>query len=72
MARVVLGSETPEPGQREVPGLTLGEVLERLAEQIPWLDDVETRVFVDGVDARRLEGEHTPVGDEDTVLVTRA
>lgn len=66
MVSVVFGSGHDREGSVEVEARTLGEALERLD-----VTDEELRVFVDGVDARRLEGPQTPVGDEDIVLVTR-
>ena len=66
VVRVIYGSDLDAEGSTEVSALTLGEALEGLD-----LDLGEVRVFVDGVDAARLEGPATPVGDEDTLLVTR-
>lgn len=64
--RIVFGSDLAREGRSNVEARTLGEAL----DQIEDLAERELRVFVDGVDADRLEGEKTPVGDEDTVLVT--
>ncbi len=70
MARIIFGDGLSEPREIEVPGVTLGEVLSRVrAEHGEGLGS-KVRVFVDGMDASRLEGEDTPVGDEDTVLLT--
>jgi uncharacterized damage-inducible protein DinB len=66
MVRIVFGSELgADP--TDVEARTLGEALDEFGD----LEDDELRVFVDGVDAQRLEGDLTPVGDEDTILVTR-
>jgi molybdopterin converting factor small subunit len=72
VARVVLGTGLEATGEREVPGVTLGAVLDRLADEEPWLREADVRAYVGGVDADRLEGEDTPVGDEDTVLLAPA
>lgn len=70
MVRFVVGTGLPAEGETiEVGGVTLGEAIERLREEQSWLGETDVRYFVGGVDARRLEGEATPVGDEDTVLV---
>lgn len=68
MVRVVFGSGLEGSGETEVEARTLGEVLEAL-DGVAWTD--ELRIFVGGVDARKLEGPDTPVGDEDRVLLTR-
>lgn len=70
MVRFVVGTGLPAEGKTiEVGGFTLGEAVERLGEEQDWLAQTDVRYFVGGVDARRLEAEATPVGDEDTVLV---
>lgn len=66
MVRLVFGSELDRQGSLEVEARTLGEAM----ADLDLATEEELRVFVDGVDARRLEGGDTPVGDEDTVLVT--
>ncbi len=70
MVRIVLGNGLDEPGTVEVDAVTLGEALEKIQERVPWLEQADPRVFIDGVDAERLEGAKTPVGDEDTILLT--
>lgn len=72
MVRVVLGTDLPADGTLEVPAVTLGEALSAAREQRAELDGLELTAYVGGVDADRLEGPDTPVGDEDTVLLTRA
>lgn len=73
MVRVVFGTGLPTQGELKLGAVvTLGEAIERLEDEIGWLAEAEVRYFVDGVDAARLEGAKTPVGDEDTVLVTEA
>lgn len=70
MVRFIVGTGLPEEGlEIEVRAVTLGEAVERLGEEQDWLAQTDVRYFVGGVDARRLEGKATPVGDEDTVLV---
>lgn len=59
-----------EEGSLEVPAVTLGEALENARSRLEWLEESDPRVFVDGVEASRLEGLQTPVGEEDTVLLT--
>lgn len=68
MVRVVFGTDLGRDGSVEVEARTLGEALDALTGLERDLE--ELRVFVDGVDAEQLEGPSTPVGDEDTVLVT--
>lgn len=69
MVRFLFGTGLPRKGEREVRARTLGEALDELRELEPWLEEADLRFFVGGVDAERLEGAATPVGDEDTVLV---
>lgn len=70
VVRIVFGGGLPEQGLREVDAVTLGEALTKVEEDHPWARDGETRVFVGGVDASRLEGDRTPVGAEDTIVLT--
>lgn len=68
MVRIVFGEGLDQDGEVEVQARTLGEALDQLDG---FARNGELRVFVDGVDADRLEGHRTPVGDEDTILLTR-
>lgn len=68
MVRIVFGEGLEQDGDLELPARTLGEALSQV-DRLEGYDDL--RVFVDGVEADQLEGNDTPVGDEDTVLVTR-
>ena len=67
MVRIAFGSGYGDREPVEVEARTLGEALDRTEATV----GDEVRVFVGGVDAARLEGAQTPVGDEDRVLVTR-
>lgn len=75
MVRIIFGRGTDRKRAEaiDLEARTLGEALEQLEERRlkPAEDEPELRIFVDGVDANRLEGTKTPVGDEDTVLLTR-
>lgn len=66
VVRIVFGSDLDREGDVEVEARTLGEAL----DQLDGTDGEDLRVFVDGVDADRLEGSNTPVGDEDRILLT--
>lgn len=66
MVRVVFGPGLDEKGTVEVPARTLSEAL----DQLDGVELDQVRAFVGGVDAARLEAEHTPVGDEDEILLT--
>lgn len=70
VVRILLGGGLPEQGLIEVDAVTLGEALFEVEKDRPWAREEGIRVFVDGVDASRLEGQKTPVGDEDTILLT--
>lgn len=70
VVRIVLGGGLPEQGLIEVDALTLGQALVKVGKERPWVRDEGVRVFVDGVDADRLEGPDTPVGGEDTLVLT--
>lgn len=71
LARVLFGIDLPPSDERRVHALTLGELVDRVVEAEPSLATLELRWFVNGRDARTLEGRDTGVGDEDVVLVTR-
>lgn len=68
--RIILGRELPVHGERRLRGVTLGAVLEELVEREPKLAGLAVTAYVNGRLADHLEGPDTPVGDEDTVLLT--
>ncbi len=72
MVRVVLGRGLPEQGELELAALTLGRLIERLAEEVAWVQGQALAFYVNGQSAESLEGPSTPVDEEDTVLVVPA
>lgn len=72
MVHVVLGRGLPEQGELEVPALTLGQLIERLAEEVAWVHSQALAFYVNGQSASSLEGAKTPVDEEDSVLVVPA
>lgn len=70
MVRILIGRGLPDEGEEHtVDARTLGEAMEALGEKIGWLSETDVDAYVGGRAAGRLEGEDTPVGDEDTVLL---
>lgn len=69
MVHVVLGRGLPDQGELDLPALTLGQLIERLAEEVAWVQRQTLVFYVNGQSASSLEGRATPVDEEDTVLV---
>lgn len=72
MVHVVLGRGLPDQGELDLPALTLGRLIERLAEEVAWVQRQTLVFYVNGQSASSLEGHETPVDEEDTVLVVPA
>lgn len=69
MVHVVLGRGLPHEGTLEIQALTLGQLVERLEEEVGWVHGQALVWYVNGQAASSLEGDATPVDEEDTVLV---